>query len=86
MPHYRETRNHLAIPNPTMVAGPKTYIEASAEQATKKHQEQIANTQDYLYVYTDGSGKLELEQFQDFGLSFYHSNSSCRPVRISYWS
>jgi hypothetical protein len=38
-PHYRETRNHLAIPNPIIVAGPKTYIEASMEQATKKHQE-----------------------------------------------
>jgi hypothetical protein len=26
------------------------------EQATKKHQEQATNTQDYLHVYTDGCG------------------------------
>ena len=35
---------------------PRTFIEASAEQATKKQQEQMANTRDYLHIYTDGSG------------------------------
>lgn len=36
--------------------GPKTYVETSGEQATKKRKEQTENIRDYLYVYTDGSG------------------------------
>jgi hypothetical protein len=36
--------------------GPKTYVETSGEQATKKHNEQRENIRDYLHVYTDGSG------------------------------
>lgn len=31
-------------------------METSAEQAAKRHDERILNTQDYLHVYTDGSG------------------------------
>ena len=51
-------RQEIILPylTPPWWQGPKTYIEASTEQATKKHQEQTANTQDYLHIYTDGSG------------------------------
>ncbi len=51
-------RQEIILPylTPLWWQGPKTYIEASAEQATKKHQEQIVNPQDYLHVYTDSSG------------------------------
>jgi ribonuclease HI len=51
-------RQEIILPylTPPWWQAPKTYIEASAEQATKKHEEQTANTQEYLHIYTDGSG------------------------------
>ena len=51
-------RQEIILPylTPLWWQGPKTYIETSKKQATKKHKEQTANTQDHLHVYTDGSG------------------------------